>query len=223
MICKIYRCTMSESTCIARQKNAQEGGQCAVGHYRFGANDYNCRDCEQGRNIMEGNSESVKAKVCKRGEACVSGNVPQLLDAGFYRNPGAVDGHDSVCKKCRNKDQSEKKRAARKGYSPAPAERPEKPNISPGPPAKTPALLKVELSANANDRPLPPIEGGPACASHADRPNVLSINFTGREQLLEDLKAKADKDFRTLEQQALFYVFLGVADAAWALPERKAD
>ena len=36
---------------------------------------------------------------------------------------------------------------------------------------------------------------------------IVKLDFKGKEKLLDNLKRSADKNFRTVEQQALFYIW----------------
>jgi len=53
MYCEIYRCHMSVEACIKRQKNAKNIGRYSSPGFHPGALDVNCRDCKQGREVME--------------------------------------------------------------------------------------------------------------------------------------------------------------------------
>jgi hypothetical protein len=57
MYCEIYRCHMSVEACIKRQKNAKNTGRYSNPGFHPGALDVNCRDCKQGREIMEKNNK----------------------------------------------------------------------------------------------------------------------------------------------------------------------
>lgn len=147
---------------------------------------------------MEAQSSKLKAesemKRCKSGASCVNGPDPQSIE-NFQKSGIVKGGRLGTCRDCMRKRISEghqKGAIKRAGF------------VDP-----TVGIVQdgVEL------RPIPPIEAGP---------NILSLDFTGREELLSGLEKTAKENFRTIEQQALFYVFSGVSGGNW-MPERKAD
>ena len=114
MECKKYHATIPESTCIARQKRAATKWEPGV----KGEADPGCKDCEQGRKVMEeqaqvevggrdehrtsnvqhrtSNEENKKTRTCKK-----CGHVGPLDD--FTRNKTSKYGRTHECRKCNAK------------------------------------------------------------------------------------------------------------------------
>lgn len=144
------------------------------------------------KNQEEAVMDTVVEKACKQCEKSYPVTIehwaPQYMSS---------DGHMHTCRACvtelraagQRRRQAEKKLKA------------EGLKLKGDPPGVEIAPMAGELPPGAKLRTLPPIEAGP---------NILSIDFAGREIFLEDLEKQAADNFRTPEQQALFYVFSGV-------------
>lgn len=82
---------------------------------------------------------------------------------------------------------------------------------------KTGHLRKKPKTAPASA----PVESG-APARNDSEANMIKLDFTGREELLKTLRERADKEFRTIDAQAFFYIFICVSAKSW-IPDRLAE
>ena len=133
-----------------------------------------------------------KMKVCRicKKEKEVS---EVAAESAFSKHPSSADGYDSRCKEC--KSDQVKALAKKKREAGLIAE-------------KKPASKRVEKTESAQEPQAPlwqypvPVDIGYA----SENPMELVLDFTGYPELLEEVKALAKREVRTVELQALWMV-----------------
>jgi|GEM_PF-2262763 len=119
--CERFRCRMPIETCIARQKTMAWPGYGGIPSVKY----LECVDCAQGRENRNTRGETMEEKKSKVCRFC--GEEKRMEE--FYKSPGCEDGHDSVCKKCRNNAASERQKKRRHGKPENREQRQEKPGM----------------------------------------------------------------------------------------------
>ena len=192
MHCRKYSATIPIKTCIARQTSTGYGWK--------GDKDPGCVNCAQGLEVMAKSEEKiVETKTCKN-PACEMTGQPQPVDA-FYKSKMFKGGFDPLCKKCRlakQKDTRAAKKAAHK-------------DVKPDPPPQIAAPETVDL-------PAPPIDLSDIFYKAVEdlrqkistRPNfyenLITLDFTDRVELREQILKIALDEFRTPDQQIMFWI-----------------
>jgi hypothetical protein len=210
--CVAHRCAISPEGCVTRQKNAGNGrpGTAAVGHP--GVGDFACRDCEQGRLVAAAMREEKRMAEGTRGKRdaaappaeemkvcadplCEHRGEPQPI-GNFARRGRGPRGVMKICRSCWTRRIWEGRRKAREEKQGRPREKGHPRGAAPTggrPAADAPAAAAPSRPEIGNRSPL-------------ERRNLMLIDFSGNDELLEKIKAIAARELRTPEMQVLYWI-----------------
>jgi hypothetical protein len=226
--CETYHCNMAVAACIKRQKNARKYMECrggwGAGTEKPGALDLVCRDCEQGRRIMEeqagvrcqvsGDKSEGETRICADPD-CEFAGEPQPIGRFQLHGRAKIPGTRlPICRACmarRRVAGVNKKKKIQESAPPVPADvimwngvdmsifRQELPTWE-TPVDPSPVLPDV----TPTEQPLAPEY--PRADWSLDSDNYLILDFSGHENLLKKIRDIAVDQLRSPANQALYWL-----------------